>query len=1314
MILGNIGTNRRRGMSLIELTIVIGVLGVIFAAVFLFFTKGMEQFHFSRRQNEMATAGRLALEQISDEVIWAGYLVSSDIPADEWHPIQTTEPSSFTFYADFDRSRQLEMSDFRNIFLGVDNSVRITDNESMSRRVGYNISSIQFEYLNSTGAQFSQPLTLEDMEAVRHIRVTLVLQDSYMGNVYTTSMRTTISPRNLGLNRNIDPSFLPPPALSGIVVLNVDGTAGEYDPTPDQYNMLQTLTYLGLTVVTLADDELAAYDYVENNIDLVILRDITSGDGWHSGIAEPLRDIPCPVICLDAEDAMTVYEMGLGASTTAGYTRALKINQYHDIHLDVPQGGMNPADSISFQVYVSPHSMNFLTDIAVDAEIITSIEGYGSTPGVVCVKNEDLPTRRVLYGLPIIEDYTEDGHLFFRNVINWSMGGNADEEPGEPITMAEDFEGEAGQERHMILWEDNINSPEEGLDSIAILNDDFSGLDALSWTLAPLGDGEVVIVDEMLRMHKPLFGAETRNVAAVTLPLAAYDIYTDDLYLRVMTLKGQGESIGMNDGVFLVDLAEDPQTLYTQNFNTSPYTGATFWNDGTYGRTRIHNPAGWSGDGNFLTMDSRTSNRTGRVRAMFQVPAAGLSDNTQFTVDYRFHDHNDANNAYDAGTGNGDYIGWNSHGNISGTVNHIVNLTPGSYSNSNWHNRSQTFTVAGAAPNPLYLLFSQYDNNIAGSFTATRGISLDNIVVTAMTYDSTYHGVASPASMPAWNPLVIDLNQAALSSGITAFTDAFTVYLSQSGMGAWEQYGISWDDFEVGRIDTTLSIPGWTHKPFGGIDDWSVRQNPVNPNDYMWSLHANPPVNVYSNFSRCRLQTPSFLVPEQATNPTLSFRHYFDMEAVSPNDYGYLQVSVSGGPWTHVASDRWLTSGYTHTAGGIGVFSGTSGGWRTESIDLSPWIGESVTFRFVFISNGTVVREGWYLDDFVAECMLVGHELTSVAFRTPSSPDYTFQNAEVYIGSTDLSSFPGGGMWDPSELFLAYSGPVTFSSTQEWQTIGLPNSYFIPDGENLIVRIETENVPMGPSGSFTLADRANVCRAAWGLTPPTFLPMQSVRPTARFVIEGEPVTVDEAATQSSSDIPMSFLSEFSTFEAIYTAEELGLGSGITWTSGGTNNDWEIGAPLFFPDVDPTLLAENGEKVAGNALTTNMGYHSPSAWAWLVSSGFPMDEASAYDTVTVRYMRCLRLPMSSNGLVQIAFGSDPETTPSEGSWITVREYNGVFHQYWQYETVNLTTEFNNHSSYQYYFLRFLLDSGPYGQAGGWNLDNIQFFGRTVGK
>ncbi len=1119
-------------MSLVELTIVIGVLGIIFAAVFLFFTKGIQQFHFNRRQNELAIAGRLALEQISDEVIWAGYLPVPGIPGDEWHPIQSAMQESFTFYADFGRNGVLDDSDYRNIFLGDDNVIRITDNASMSRNVGYNITELRFEYLNANGNVFSQPLTPSDLDAVRHVRVGLTLQDSYMGNLYQTFVRTTISPRNLGLNRNIDPSFLPPPPLSGIVAVNVTGTADEKTPTESQYSLMQNLVYLGLTVVPLADDELLGYAYEDNGVNLVILRNVLDGDGWHSFITDSLHCVPCPVICLDADDAANLFGMGSGPMTVVTAHQASKIVSSHPVYNSIPFGD---PDSLNFTVYVSLDSMNVLSSLSDNTTGVTSI--YNQTSAfLVCVRNEELPTRRILFGIPKTQNLdTPDGVRFFRNVLNWAMGGVEEVDPGEPITEVEGFEDEAGQVRRITLWQDSLNNPAYGLDSIPLMADDFSGPVGLSWTLASLGGGQVTVADGTLRMHRPFMGAETRNLAMVTLPLGGYDIWTDSLYLKVEALPGTGESIDSNDGVFFV------------------------------------------------------------------------------------------------------------------SVN-----SPG---------------------------------------------------------DTTYNRFAAPASGPSWNTVRVNLNQAAQGCGIT-FTDDFQVALSQSGTGPWDYYGISWDDFEVGRVAMNLSEPGWKHGPYGGVDDWSVRQNPNNPSDYMWALHANPPAGVYSNNAGCYLQTPSFTIPEQGVDPTLSFRHFFDMEASGvPNDYGFLQVSVSGGPWNDVPQGEWISSGYNYNTAGRGVFSGSSTSWHTETLDLKSWAGESVRFRFVFRSNSSGVSEGWYLDDFVAECTVQGYELTSVAFKTSSAADHTFQKVDIYLGATDSLEFESGGFWDIGELVHVFSDSVRVSSASDWQTITLPdNSYFHTPGANLVVKIITWNPTLEPAVRFEQEDLDDMCRAAWGSSLPGFLQLQSTRPATRFVIDGKEVTTSEESATPSQYIPMSVLNPYSAFEAIYTSEELGLGSGVTWSSGGANNDWEIGAPMFFPDVDPALIPENGAKVAGNALTQNMGYHAPEAWSWLASSGFSMEEASDYDSVFVRYMRCVRLPMSSNAHVQLAFGDDPDLTPSGGAWTTVREYNGVHHQYWDYETIDVTTLFEDNSDYDYFFIRFLLDSGTYGEAGGWNLDNIQFFGR----
>ena len=76
----------RKGMSLVEIMIVVVVLGVILGAVVMLLTKGTEEFHFSRRQNELDIAGREALDAMTQSIIWAGYMPQGGWDDDEWAP----------------------------------------------------------------------------------------------------------------------------------------------------------------------------------------------------------------------------------------------------------------------------------------------------------------------------------------------------------------------------------------------------------------------------------------------------------------------------------------------------------------------------------------------------------------------------------------------------------------------------------------------------------------------------------------------------------------------------------------------------------------------------------------------------------------------------------------------------------------------------------------------------------------------------------------------------------------------------------------------------------------------------------------------------------------------------------------------------------------------------------------------------------------------------------------------------------------------------------------------------------------------------
>jgi hypothetical protein len=145
-------------MSLVELTIVIVILGVIAAAIFLTFISGTEHFNFARRQNELATEGRLVLDRMTNEIIWAGYMPRGGWTNDDWHPVITGENNLFEFYFDFDPFGTLEETDYRSLErLG--NSVIVSDSAGPIQTLGEHVTDMTFQYIDEGGGILNTPLT---------------------------------------------------------------------------------------------------------------------------------------------------------------------------------------------------------------------------------------------------------------------------------------------------------------------------------------------------------------------------------------------------------------------------------------------------------------------------------------------------------------------------------------------------------------------------------------------------------------------------------------------------------------------------------------------------------------------------------------------------------------------------------------------------------------------------------------------------------------------------------------------------------------------------------------------------------------------------------------------------------------------------------------------------------------------------------------------------------------------------------------------------------------------------------------------------
>lgn len=200
------------------------------------------------------------------------------------------------------------------------------------------------------------------------------------------------------------------------------------------------------------------------------------------------------------------------------------------------------------------------------------------------------------------------------------------------------------------------------------------------------------------------------------------------------------------------------------------------------------------------------------------------------------------------------------------------------------------------------------------------------------------------------------------TTSVNSFTD------SNTADGETYYYVVTAKDYfgnESGRsneVSVTVTAPvtifsdnfdgetdnGWTHS--GTRDEWergtpSGTGAPVPlsaPNVWGTDLDGN-----YESSSNFSLVSPVIDL-SQVTNATLAFAHWYELE--TNYDKGFVEITKDGGAtWTQ-----------------LGLFSHSTNGknWSTVSYDLSSYAGEQVQVRYRVTSDGSVVKLGWYIDNF--------------------------------------------------------------------------------------------------------------------------------------------------------------------------------------------------------------------------------------------------------------------------------------------------------------------------------------------------------------
>ncbi|KAF4326238.1 hypothetical protein G195_000351 [Phytophthora kernoviae 00238/432] len=255
--------------------------------------------------------------------------------------------------------------------------------------------------------------------------------------------------------------------------------------------------------------------------------------------------------------------------------------------------------------------------------------------------------------------------------------------------------------------------------------------------------------------------------------------------------------------------------------------------------------------------------------------------------------------------------------------------------------------------------------------------------------------------------------------------ESYNVYRSTNPGSAALDYSGNESD-KSNEVSVTVEVPedifidhfdgnsdnGWSHS--GTKDEWERGVPVVGPASAVsppnvWATDLD---STYENGSNYSLVSPVVDLT-QVDQATLTFNHWYEIE--SGYDYGYVEATKDGG-------NTWSE---------LGKFSHSSNGkqWTPVFYDLAALKGNEVQFRFRLTSDSSVVKQGWYIDDF----RILGIAAETVTKDTAvvlssDKPKPEYDNPWYKVSSTDKAEFnktkqeqpevqkPGTGSVTPQSL----------------------------------------------------------------------------------------------------------------------------------------------------------------------------------------------------------------------------------------------------------------------------------------------------------
>jgi hypothetical protein len=200
------------------------------------------------------------------------------------------------------------------------------------------------------------------------------------------------------------------------------------------------------------------------------------------------------------------------------------------------------------------------------------------------------------------------------------------------------------------------------------------------------------------------------------------------------------------------------------------------------------------------------------------------------------------------------------------------------------------------------------------------------------------------------------------------------------------------------RRDTVRLIIGTPEFVFVDTTDdpnelWTITATPSNPK---WeattsSFYSSPnsytdsKIGNYSNNAAVTMTMTNSVDISAFQNPRFTFWSKWDIE--SNWDYGQVEVSTdNGNSWVSLEGEHTEPGEGSFQPNGEPVYDAVQNSWVREEISLTDYVSSQFKVRFVLNTDGSVTRDGWYLDDIgIIAYTVIPVELSS--FNAESGKD---------------------------------------------------------------------------------------------------------------------------------------------------------------------------------------------------------------------------------------------------------------------------------------------------------------------------------------